>query len=59
MEWPKIDDPKPGDICVNENHTGIYIGNNQMIHAATEGVGVITGPVQDGMIYVRYDGRAD
>ena len=32
----------------------IYIGGGQMIHAATYGVGVIVGPVQSGMIYVRY-----
>ncbi len=34
-------------------HCGIYIGNNQMIHAATYGVGVIIGPVQSGMVFVR------
>lgn len=59
MEWPEVSEPIPGDICVNESHTGIYIGNGKMIHAATEGVGVIEGPVQDGMKFVRYDGRCD
>ena len=56
MEWPAVSDPQPGDVCVNWGHTGIYIGNNQMIHAATYGVGVIVGPVQAGMIIVRYPG---
>lgn len=50
-------DPQPGDVCVihngNSQHTGIYVGNGNMVHAATYGVGVVEGPVQDGMIYVR------
>lgn len=54
MGWRQVYDPQPGDVCVNEGHCGIYIGNGQMIHAATEGVGVIVGGVQGGMIYVRY-----
>ena len=53
MKWPRVSDPQPGDVCVNSGHTGIYIGGGQMIHAATYGVGVIIGPVQSGMIYVR------
>ena len=56
INWPQVSDPQPGDVCVNEGHTGIYIGNGQMIHAATYGVGVIIGPVQSGMIIVRYAG---
>ena len=56
MGWPQVSDPQPGDICVNYEHTGVYIGNGQMIHAATYGVGVIIGPVQSGMIIVRYGG---
>lgn len=51
--WPRVSDPQPGDVCVSWEHTGIYIGGGQMIHAATFGVGVIVGPVQSGMIYVR------
>lgn len=43
-----------GDVAVNESHCGIYIGNGQMIHCATYGVGVIIGPVQSGMVFVRY-----
>ena len=54
MNWPRVSDPQPGDVAVNYGHCGIYIGGGQMIHAATEGVGVIQGPVQAGMIYVRY-----
>ena len=56
MDWPRVSDPQPGDIAVNSGHTGVYIGNGQMIHAATYGVGVIIGPVQSGMIFVRYSG---
>ena len=54
LGWPQVSDPQPGDVCVNADHCGIYIGGGQMIHAATEGVGVIIGGVQAGMIYVRY-----
>ena len=54
LGWTQVSDPQPGDVCVNANHCGIYIGGGQMIHAATEGVGVIVGAVQSGMIYVRY-----
>ena len=57
VNWNQVSDPQPGDVCVihtdTSQHTGIYIGNGQMIHAATEGVGVIVSDVQDGMIYVR------
>ncbi len=54
LGWPKVSDPQPGDVAVNSGHCGIYIGNGQMIHAATFGVGVIVGPVQSGMVFVRY-----
>ena len=54
LAWPQTSNPQPGDVCVNASHCGIYIGGGQMIHAATEGVGVVVGPVQGGMIYVRY-----
>ena len=54
LGWPQVSDPQPGDVCVNAQHCGIYIGNGQMIHAADYGIGVIIGPVQSGMIYVRY-----
>lgn len=54
MAWNQVSNPQPGDVCVNWTHCGIYIGNGQMIHAADYGIGVIVGPVQGGMIYVRY-----
>lgn len=53
MGWTRISDPIPGDICVNNGHCGIYIGNGQMIHAPQSGDVVKVGPVQSGMIYVR------
>ncbi len=53
MGYPQVSDPQPGDICVNWEHCGIYIGNGQMIHAPQPGDVVKIGPVQSGMIYVR------
>lgn len=53
MGYNQVSDPQPGDIVVNEGHTGIYIGDGQMIHAQDESAGVVVGKVQDGMIYVR------
>lgn len=57
--WTQVSDPQPGDVCVIHNgesqHTGVYVGNGNMIHAATYGVGVVESPVQDGMVYVRYE----
>lgn len=54
LGWQHVSDPQPGDVAVNAQHCGIYIGGGQMIHAATYGVGVIVGPVQSGMVFVRY-----
>ena len=54
MGWTQVSDPQPGDVAVNWGHTGIYIGGGQMIHAADYGIGVIIGPVQSGMIIVRW-----
>lgn len=54
LAWPQVSEPQPGDVCVNATHCGIYIGGGMMIHAADYGIGVIVGPVQSGMIYVRY-----
>ena len=50
-----VSDPQPGDVCVTEGggHCGIYVGDGQMIHAATEGVGVIQSDVQSNMKIVR------
>ena len=46
--------PQPGDVCASSHHCGIYIGNGQMIHSSTYGVGVIIGPVQSDMIVGAY-----
>lgn len=51
--WPQVSDPQPGDVCCNMNHCGIYIGGGQMVHCADYGIGVTTGPVQGGMVYLR------
>ena len=53
MEYNQVSDPQPGDIVVSEGHTGIYIGDGQMIHAQDEETGVVVGAVQSDMIYVR------
>jgi cell wall-associated NlpC family hydrolase len=59
VNWNQTDNPQPGDICVihdgSSQHTGIYVGDGRMIHAATYGVGVIESDVQDGMIFVTYN----
>lgn len=58
MGWTRVSDPQPGDVVVNSYHTGIYIGNGQMIHASDYGIGVIVSSVAAGMnnnyIFVRY-----
>jgi cell wall-associated NlpC family hydrolase len=54
MSWPRVYDPQPGDICTNDHHCGIYIGDGQMIHAPRSGDVVKISGVHSGMIYVRY-----
>ncbi len=54
LGWTRVSNPQPGDICVNENHCGIYIGGGQMIHAPYTGSTVRVGSVQSSMVYVRY-----
>lgn len=58
MRWTRVSDPQPGDVVVNSYHTGIYIGNGQMIHASDYKTGVIISSVAAGMnnnyIFVRY-----
>ena len=58
MGWARVSDPQPGDVVVNSNHTGIYIGGGQMIHASDYNTGVIISSVAAGMnnnyIFVRY-----
>lgn len=54
MGWTHVSSPQPGDICVNSDHCGIYIGGGQMIHAPRTGDVVKVSSVHSGMIYVRY-----
>lgn len=52
--WQRVSDPQPGDFCLNSHHTGVYIGNGQMIHAPRTGDVVKISAVHPGMWYVRY-----
>lgn len=54
--WTVVTDPQPGDFCLNSHHTGVYIGNGQMIHAPHTGDVVKISAVHSGMWYVRYTG---
>lgn len=54
MGWTRVSNPQPGDVVTTASHCGIYIGGGQMIHAPHTGDVVKVGPVQSGMIYVRY-----
>ena len=54
LTWTHVSNPQPGDICVNANHCGIYIGGGQMIHAPQTGDVVKIGSVRSNMVYVRY-----
>lgn len=53
LGWPRVSNPQPGDIAVNGQHCGVYIGGGQMIHAPQTGDVVKIGPVQSGMVFVR------
>lgn len=52
--WQRVSDPQPGDFCLNSHHTGVYIGNGQMIHAPRTGDVVKISAVHSDMYYVRY-----
>lgn len=54
MGYTRVSNPKPGDICCNDHHCGIYIGDGQMIHAPRSGDVVKISGVHSGMIYTRY-----
>lgn len=56
LAWERTYEPAIGDICVNSNHCGIYIGNGQMIHAPHSGDVVKISEVHSGMIFVKYFG---
>lgn len=52
--WTRVTDPQPGDVCVNWEHCGIYIGNGQMIHAPNSRKLIQVGSVYPNMIFVRF-----
>ena len=54
--WTRVTNPQPGDFALNSHHTGVYIGNGQMIHAPHTGDVVKISAVHSGMWYVRYTG---
>ena len=56
QSWQRVAIPLPGDFCLNSHHTGIYIGNGQMIHAPRTGDVVKISKVHSDMFYVRYTG---
>ena len=56
-------DLMPGDLVFFNNrgtsyigHVGIYIGNNQMVHASTSSTGVIISDLDSGYYTERYAG---
>lgn len=53
LNWERVSDPQPGDICTNGSHCGIYIGNGSMVHVPCFGQKVSISPVSGGMIIVR------
>ncbi len=53
LGWTAVTDPQPGDICVNAQHCGIYVGNGMMVHASVS-QGVVEAPVWSSMVYRRY-----
>lgn len=57
MNYFVSENPVPGDICVNTETCGIYIGNGQMVFAPGFGEVVKCAGVQQGMIYVKYPGN--
>lgn len=52
--WTRVVVPQPGDLTLNSHHTGVYIGNGQMIHAPRTGDVVKISAVHPDMWYVRY-----
>ena len=58
MGWAQVsrEQAQPGDVCTNDHHCGLYIGNGEMIHMPGRGKGVRKVKVYDNMIIVRYNG---
>lgn len=53
IQWNQPSSPKPADVAVSWEHTGLYLGGGIMIHC-TGGVGVTVGDVQSDMVIVQY-----
>ncbi len=53
LTYTAVTDPQPGDICVNAQHCGVYVGNGMMVHASVSR-GVVEAPVWSSMVYRRY-----
>ncbi len=53
LTYTAVTDPQPGDICVNAQHCGIYVGGGMMVHASVSR-GVVEAPVWSSMVYRRY-----
>lgn len=49
--YPRAKDPKPGDIAYRSGHVGVYVGNNQMIHAPGTGKTVCYGSTKNCTIH--------
>lgn len=54
MSWGQTANPQPGDICVNVDNCGIYVGSGMMISASGQYGVVSATAVQEGMIFVEY-----
>lgn len=52
MGWTTSQKREPGDVVVNDHHTGLYIGDGKMIHAPRSGDVVKISGVHTGMKYV-------
>ncbi len=53
LGYTAVTDPQPGDICVNAQHCGIYVGGGNMVHCSVSR-GVVEAPVWSSMVYRRY-----
>lgn len=53
LGYTAVTDPQPGDICVNAQHCGIYVGGGMMVHCSVSR-GVVEAPVWGSMVFRRY-----